>query len=98
MTIEEVRATLAEHRDELSGMGVLSLRVFGSVARGEAGPESDVDFLVELDPARRISLLGYAHILGELEDMLGCRVDLVQSHCLRREFRDEVLREAVHAA
>lgn len=98
MTPEQVRAVLAEHRSELTAMGVLSLRLFGSVARGDAGPDSDVDFLVELDPARRISLLGCAHLLGELEDMLGRRVDLVEPHLLRPEFREEVLREAVHAA
>lgn len=72
--------------------------VFGSVTRGEAGPESDVDLLVELDPERRISLLGF--ILGRqaIEDMLECRVDLIASHGVRPEFREEVLREAVEAA
>jgi predicted nucleotidyltransferase len=68
------------------------------VARGEAGPDSDVDFLIELDPAKRISLLGFAHIAGELEDMLGCRVDLVEPRAMRKEWRDLVLEEAVRAA
>ena len=98
MTLDEVRRILGAHRDELTALGVLSLRVFGSVARGEAGPDSDVDLLVELDPERRISLLGFAHLMGELEDLLGCRVDLVEPHVIRPEFRDEVLREAVDAA
>jgi len=98
MTLEQVRAILGEHRQELRQMGVLSLRVFGSVARGEAGPDSDVDLLVQLDPEQRISLLDYAHLVGELEEMLGRRVDLVEAHRLRREFRDDVLAEALDAA
>ncbi len=98
LTLEQVRAILGEHRAELTELGVLSLRVFGSVARGEATPDSDVDLLVELDPQRRISLLDYAHILGQLEDALGSRVDLVEAHLLRREFREQVLAEALDAA
>lgn len=98
MTVEEVRTALAGHRAALRAMGVLRLQLFGSVARGDARPDSDVDLLVDLDPARRISLLGYAHLVGELEDMLGRRVDLVESHLVRPEFRDEVLAEAVDAA
>jgi predicted nucleotidyltransferase len=98
MTVDEVRAVLTEHRDELAGLGVLSLSVFGSVARGEAKPGSDVDLLVELDPQRRISLFDFVHIKGELEDMLGCEVDLVERHMVRERWRERVLAEAVRAA
>lgn len=98
MTLEQVQAILAEHRAELAELGVLSLSVFGSVARGEAGPGSDVDLLVELDPHKRISLLGFAHIKGELEDMLGVTVDLVEPVALRPRWRDQVLAESVRAA
>lgn len=98
MTIDEVRSILAKHQDALTAMGVLSLRAFGSVARGEAGPDSDVDFLIELDPARQIDLLDFAHIKGELEDMLGCTVDLVEPVALKPRMRERVLKEAVLAA
>jgi len=98
MTVEEVRAILAEHRDELSAMGVSSLRIFGSVARGEAGPESDVDFLIELDPDRTITLLEIAHIKGELEDMLGTSVDLAEPHVVLARGNTDILSEAVDAA
>lgn len=98
MTVDEVRRILAPHRDNLSRLGVVSLHVFGSVARGEAGPDSDVDFLIELDPGRRISLLAVAHIKGELEDLLGRTVDLVEPHVLKERMREQVLREAVRAA
>ncbi|MBI2299099.1 MAG: nucleotidyltransferase family protein [Armatimonadetes bacterium] len=97
MTVEQVRAILAEHRQELTAMGVLSLEVFGSVARGEAGPGSDVDLLVELDPDQPIDLLDFVHIQGELEEMLGCEVDLVERAAVRERWRQRVLEEAVHA-
>lgn len=98
MTVAKVRSILAEHRDELRAMGVLSLRVFGSVARGEAGPDSDVDFLIELDPERPISLLDVAHIKTELEALLGREVDLVEPHCVREHWRATVFGEAMDAA
>lgn len=98
MTVEQVRTVLAEHRDELTALGVLTLSIFGSVARGEAGPDSDVDLLVELDPTRRISLFDFVHIKGELEDMLGCEVDLVERHVVKERWRERVLGEAVRAA
>jgi len=96
--LAHVQAVLAAHRAELTELGVRSLYVFGSTARGEAGPDSDVDLLVDLDPSKRISLLGFAHIKGEIEDMLGCAVDLVEAHVLRDQWRDRVLGEAVRAA
>ena len=98
MTVDEVRAMLAEHWDELRSMGVVSLKIFGSVARGEAGPESDVDLLVDLDPEQRISLLDYAHIKCELEDMLGCEVDLVERAAVRPRWQGVLEEEAVDAS
>jgi len=51
------------------------VRVFGSLARGEAGPDSDIDILVKRDPGR--SLLDIVAIKQDLEDLLGCEVDVV---------------------
>lgn len=73
--------------------GVASLRVFGSVARGEANLASDFDFLVELAPGRTLIDLGGLQI--DLEDLLGRRVDLVESEGLHPLLRDRVLAEAV---
>ena len=69
------------------------MRVFGSVARGEAGPESDVDLLVEMEAGR--SLLDLARLLNALEDLLGCKVDLVEEGGLHLYIRHQVLSEAV---
>ena len=74
--------------------GARRLRVFGSVARGEERPESDVDFLVEFDKgydlfAQRLPLA------RQLTDLLGRPVDLIPEHELNRHLRDSILREAV---
>lgn len=73
--------------------GARSVRVFGSVARGEANTQSDIDFLVELEPGR--SLLDLGGLQYELESLLGCRVDVVTERGLKTRIRDRVLREAI---
>ena len=73
--------------------GARHVRVFGSVARGEADAESDVDFLVELDPGR--SLLDLGGLQFELEALLGRPVDVVTERGLKARIRERVLREAV---
>jgi predicted nucleotidyltransferase len=73
--------------------GARRVRVFGSVARGEADAESDVDFLVELDPGR--SLLDLGGLQFELEVLFGRRVDVVTERGLKARIRERVLREAV---
>ncbi len=71
------------------------LSLFGSVLKGTARPDSDVDLLVEFEPEARPSLLDMAMIEDELSSLLGGRrVDLRTAQDLSRYFRDEVLREA----
>ena len=73
--------------------GASNVRVFGSVARGEAGPGSDVDFLVEVEPQR--SLMDISSMVVELQSLLGCSVDLVEPEGLHRLVGDRVLKEAM---
>jgi len=74
--------------------GAGNVRVFGSVARGEAGPDSDVDFLVDLEPGR--TLLDHGQLQVDLEELLGCRVDVITDRgLLRSQIRARVLEEAV---
>jgi predicted nucleotidyltransferase len=82
---EEIIRTAARH-------GARNLRVFGSVARNEAAEDSDVDLLVDLEPGR--SLLDLGGLLADLQDLLGCRVDVVTEKGLRERIRDRVLEEA----
>jgi predicted nucleotidyltransferase len=73
--------------------GARNLRVFGSVARGDADARSDFDFLVELEPGR--SLFDLGGLQYELERLLGSPVDVVTERGLKARIRDRVLREAV---
>jgi predicted nucleotidyltransferase len=73
--------------------GAREVRVFGSVARGEADRGSDIDFLVELETGR--SLMDLGGLQMELESLLGRRVDVVTARGLKARIRERVLREAV---
>ncbi len=83
---EEILRIAAKH-------GARNVRVFGSAARGEAGPGSDVDILVDLEPGR--SLFDLGRLLMDLQDLLGCEVDVVTEPALHWYIRDRILREAV---
>lgn len=90
---DAVLAILREHLPELQGLGVRSLALFGSTARGEAGPESDVDLLVDFEPPLGFDRYMDAKFL--LEDLLRRPVDLVTTAGLRPELRETVAREAL---
>src|SRR3979411_910928 len=93
MDIEELRS----HRDEILRVavshGARHIRVFGSVARGEADERSDVDFLVDLEKGRRLMDLG--GLLMDLQTLLGRPVDVVTEKGLKSRIRNRVLHEAV---
>jgi len=72
--------------------GARDVRIFGSVARGDSRPDSDIDFLVNLEAGR--SLLDLARLLRELQTLLGHRVDVVTEAGLRPRIRPQVLKEA----
>ena len=94
MTIDEI---LKGKRDEIlriaSSYGARNVRVFGSLARGQAGQDSDIDLLVKLEPGR--SLLDLIGIKQDVEDLLGCEVDVVTEAAISPYLREHVLREAV---
>ena len=73
--------------------GASNVRVFGSVARGEADSKSDIDLLVDMEPGR--SLFDLGGLLMDLQDLLGHKVDVVTERGLRERIRDRVLNEAV---
>jgi hypothetical protein len=94
MTLNEL---LNEKREDILRLaaqhGARNVRVFGSVARGEARPESDIDFLVEMEDGR--SLLDLGGLLMDLQDLLGVDVDLVTVNGLHLRMKDQVMQEAV---
>lgn len=73
--------------------GAKNIRVFGSVARGEAEWLSDIDLLVDMEPDR--SLLDMGGFLSEAQKILGCRVDVFTEKMLRKRIRTTVLKEAI---
>ena len=73
--------------------GARNVRMIGSVARGDARPDSDLDLLVDLERGR--SLLDQAALMIELEKLLGCRVDVATDQGLSSRVRERVLKEAV---
>lgn len=77
-----------------SANGIRRLGLFGSALHGRLRPDSDIDLLVEFEPARTPGLLGIAHLELELEALLGRPVDLRTPHDLSRFFRAEVAAEA----
>ena len=93
----EIATLIRQNRPEILRIaekyGAVRMRVFGSVARGEADAESDVDFLVELSTGR--SLFDLGGLQYELEALLGRPADVVTERGLKPRIRDRVLREAV---
>jgi uncharacterized protein len=92
----EVEALLKEKREDIlkiaASHGARNIRVFGSVARGEASDSSDIDLLVDMEPDR--SLLDVAALLADLRDLLGRRVDVVSEKGLYWLLRRRILKEA----
>lgn len=97
MTLERALAVLRENREALNARHVLRAAVFGSVARGDQRPDSDVDVLVELDPDATITIYDYVGIKHALQEMLGAPADVVNRETLHWCIRDDVEGEAVHA-
>jgi uncharacterized protein len=88
---------LSERREDIlrasERRGARNIRVFGSVARGEARPGSDLDLLVDLEPGR--NLLDLGGLLMDLLELLDCKVDIVTEKGLRERIRRRVLQEAI---
>jgi len=97
MDSSTVIAKLREHEPELKAAGIIRLSLFGSVARGDASAESDVDLMAEFDPARQFSLLDLVGLENRIADILGVRVDLTSEKALKDHVRERVAREAVLA-
>ena len=97
MNRQQVLATLRAHEPTLKAVGVVPLSLFGSTARGDRRPDSDVDLLAAFDRTRRISLLDVAGIEIQLSELLGQPVDLIEEGTLKPRVRRTVEAEAVRA-
>lgn len=95
MDKQQVLSIIRTHQSQLSKFGVKHLILFGSVARDEAQPDSDVDLLVEFD--RPVGLLVFADLHNYLEEILGCSVDLGTFDSLKPHLREPVSKDSVYA-
>ena len=93
---KDILETLASNREELAARGVRSLSLFGSYARGEELPGSDIDLLVEFSAP--IGLFAFVRLKGFLERILEREVDLVTSDAIKERYRESILKGAVRAA
>jgi uncharacterized protein len=95
LTRDETMRILRAHADEIRAQGVVRLALFGSTARGEARPDSDVDLLVDYDESRMLSLIDIAGISARIEELLGRQVELADRKRLKPFLKDNILAEAI---
>ena len=90
----EIRAELAAMEETLRREGVTALSLFGSVVRGEAQADSDIDVLIEVNPKSKFGLLDRIGVKHLIEDRLNRKVDVLKKGSIRPEFEQRILREA----
>ncbi len=93
LTLKEIRARREEVLKIAERYGAKNVRVFGSVARCEARSDSDLDLLVEFESGR--SLFDLGGLIADMEDLFGCKVDVISEKGLKPRFRDRVMQEAI---
>ena len=98
MNRKQALQILSENRGRLNRFSVKDLYLFGSVARDEAIDSSDVDILVEFQPNAKIGLFQFARLQRFLSELLECEVDLATPDALHKDLKEDILKEAIHAA
>ncbi len=94
MQLHEVKRVLNKHKDTLIQFGVLTLKLFGSVARSENRTGSDVDILIDFDSKK--GLFAFVDLKNYMESILKCEVDLVTNNALHPALKKKILQEAKH--
>lgn len=97
MDSRNIIATLRRHEDELHRQGVAHAALFGSVARGDARPGSDIDILIDLDPGVSMSVFDYVALKEYIAGLFEGPVDVVNREGLKPYLKPSVLTDVVHA-
>jgi hypothetical protein len=97
MDKQDVIAVLQKNADALRARGIRHAALFGSVARGEARPDSDIDIMIELDPQAKIDVFQYAGIKMYIEGLFDAPVDVVDREALKQYVRAPATGDAIYA-
>jgi predicted nucleotidyltransferase len=97
MDRRSVIQTLRAHQPELRAAGIVHLRLFGSVARGNSSTNSDVDLMADFESSKHFSLVSMAHLENHLSDLLGVKVDLSPADSMKEVVHKEAVRESIVA-
>jgi predicted nucleotidyltransferase len=97
MKREDAIKILKKHRKDLQSRGVRHAALFGSLARGEAGPKSDIDILIDVDPSAVVGIFAYAGLKRHIGELFGGRVDVVDRETLEPRVRQSAESDAVYA-
>ena len=97
LDLQYVLETLRSHESDLRRLGVSHAAVFGSVARGEAGAESDIDVLVDLDENRPMGIFQYARLKLHINELLDGSSYVVNRRTLKPLLRANILHDLIHA-
>ena len=95
MDKERILVILREHEPELKAAGLLHLRLFGSVARGDNTPQSDVDLLFDYDKSDSGNVLGAYGFQDQVTEMLGVKAHLSSAKYMRPRIREQILQEVI---
>src|ERR1700731_2059379 len=97
MNRQDAIAILRRHADTLRSKGMRHAALFGSVARGDNRPDSDIDILVEFDPAARVTIFDYVGLKNYIASLFEGRVDVIDREALKSHLRRPPVRDAVYA-
>jgi predicted nucleotidyltransferase len=96
MNLEQAISTLRSAEPELRARGVKHAGLFGSVARGDNCPESDVDVLVEFDSSAQLTIFDYVGLKDHFARLFGSRVDVIDRDAIKPHLRQSVTQDLVH--